>query len=137
VKGRHVLRHFAVSIWQLVVLDIHLRDRKAFRLHFYYISTYEMVANKVKEEWISGMCRDHPKLPRFVVENLAETYAEDDGKWLKENKKKEEKMARKQAKKGKGKLTEVEQDPDRFKIMGAIEVEKISKEERAAEAEKD
>jgi hypothetical protein len=40
VKGMHILRHFAVSIRQLVVLDIYLRDREAFRLHFYYISTY-------------------------------------------------------------------------------------------------
>jgi hypothetical protein len=74
-----------------------------------------MVSDKVKEEWISVMCKDHPKLPRFAVEELAKTYAIDDGEWLKENKKKGEKFARKQAKKGKGKLTEVEQDPDRFK----------------------
>jgi hypothetical protein len=40
-----------------------------------------MVSDKVKEEWISGMCRDHPKLPRFMVEDLAETYALDDGDW--------------------------------------------------------
>jgi hypothetical protein len=96
-----------------------------------------MVSDKVKEEWISAMCKDHPKLPRFVVEELAETYAIDDGEWLKENKKKGEKFARKQAKKGKGKLTEVEQDPDRFKISGAIKVEHIAEEERAANDEKE
>jgi hypothetical protein len=82
-----------------------------------------MVADKVKEEWISSMCRDYPKIPKFVVEELAETYAIDDGEWLKENKKKGERFEMKQAKKGKGKLTKAEQDPDRFKIVGAIEVE--------------
>jgi hypothetical protein len=82
-----------------------------------------MVADKVKEEWISSMCRDYPKISKFVVEELAETYAIDDGEWLRDNKKKGEKFAKKQAKKGKGKLNEIEQDPDRFKIMGAIEVE--------------
>jgi hypothetical protein len=95
-----------------------------------------MVADKVKEEWISAMCKDHPKLPRFVVEELAETYAIDDGEWLRENKKKGEKFARKQAKKGKEKLTEVEQDPDRFKIPGAIEVEAAPAEEIREDFEK-
>ena len=60
-----------------------------------------MVLDKVKEEWISTMCKDHPKLPRFMVEDLAGTYALDDGEWLKENKKKGERLAKKQAKKGK------------------------------------
>lgn len=95
-----------------------------------------MVSDKVKEEWISGMCRDFPKIPKFVVEELADTYAIDDGKWLKENKKKGENFARKQAKKGKGKLPEVEQDPDRFKIIGAIEVEATPAEESSDDFEK-
>lgn len=91
-----------------------------------------MVADKVKEEWISSMCRDYPKIPKFVVEELADTYAIDDGNWLRENKKKGERFDKKQAKKGKGKLPETQQDPDRFKIVGAIEVEHITEEERTA-----
>jgi hypothetical protein len=98
-----------------------------------------MVSDKVKEEWISAMCRDHPRLPRFMIEDLADTYCVDDGEWCKENKKKEEKKARKQAKKGKGKLIEAaaEQDPNKFKIVGAIEVEHITEEQRAAEEDKE
>jgi hypothetical protein len=64
-----------------------------------------------------------------MVEDLAETYALDDGNWCRENKKKEERLLRKQAKKGKGKLIEVEQDPDRFKIVGAFEVKTTPAEE--------
>jgi hypothetical protein len=54
---------------------------------------------------------------------------------MKENKKKGEKFARKQAKKGKKLVSQAEQDPDRFKIQGAIEVEHITEEQRAAKAE--
>jgi hypothetical protein len=88
-----------------------------------------MVSDKVKEEWISGICRDHPKLPRFMVEDLAETYALDDGNWCRENKKKEELLLRKKAKEGKKTVSQAEQDPDRFKIVGAIEVESAPAEE--------
>jgi hypothetical protein len=104
---------------------------RRFVFIIYNIRTYKMVADKVKEEWISAMCRDHPKLPRFVVEELAETYALDDGEWLRENKKKGEKFARKQAKKGKKLVSQAEEDPDRFKIVGAIEVERASEEKQA------
>jgi hypothetical protein len=97
-----------------------------------------MVSDKVREEWISGMCRDHPKLPRFMVEHLADAYVVDDGEWCRENKKKEEKITRKQAKKGKGKVTEMaaEQDPDKFKIMGAIEVETAPEQQISDDFEK-
>jgi hypothetical protein len=96
-----------------------------------------MVADKVKQEWISSMCRDYPKIPKFVVEELADTYAIDDGEWLKENKKKGEKFARKQAKKGKKTVSQAEQDPDKFKIPGAIEVEHLTEEKRAANDKKE
>jgi hypothetical protein len=46
-----------------------------------------MISDKVREEWISAMCRDHPRIPRFVIGELADTYGSDDGEWLKENKK--------------------------------------------------
>jgi hypothetical protein len=95
-----------------------------------------MVADKVKEEWISGMCRDYPKLPRFMVEQLAESYASDGGQWLKENKKKGEKFARKQAKKGKKTVSQAEQDPKKLKIPGAIEVEAAPAEEVSDDFEK-
>jgi hypothetical protein len=65
-----------------------------------------MISDKVREEWISAMCWDKPRLPSFMIDYFADTYCVDDGEWCKENKKKERKKARKQAKRGKGKLTD-------------------------------
>jgi hypothetical protein len=87
VKSRHTFGHFAVSIRQLVVLDVHLRDRKSFCLHFYYINTYKMVAEGLKNNWIEYMCSNYLKLPRFMVGHLAESYASDGGKFLREKRK--------------------------------------------------
>jgi hypothetical protein len=85
-----------------------------------------MVSEKQKEEWIVAMCKDHPKIPKYIVENLASVYAADDGEWIKNKEKHDKRLEKKGAKKEKKKkvIEEETENPDNNKIPGSISVER-------------
>jgi hypothetical protein len=94
-----------------------------------------MVSEKQKEEWIVAMCKDHPKIPKCIVENLASVYAADDGEWIKNKEKHDKRLEKKGAKKAnKKKIIEKDtENANKYKVSGAISVERGDVDEKAFE----